>query len=180
MESLGTFELRVAQLLTQLGVPDSFRSAGRLPLCEEATDLVSVGLDLYGREQRLAPHAASCWQAMQRRAEQEGVLLQLVSGFRSVDYQREIWDRKLAKGQTVAEILTVNAPPGYSQHHSGLALDLTTSGVPALTEEFESTAAFRWLANRAGDFGFTLSYPRDNSFGISYEPWHWFASPPSD
>lgn len=175
MDSSPAFEARVAQILALLGIPGTFRVVRPLDLCEEAPELVSVGLDIHGREQRLAPHAAACWQAMQSAARGEGVELFLVSGFRSVDYQRGIWERKLARGQSIEEILTVSAPPGYSQHHSGLAVDITTPGVPDLTEEFESTPAFRWLLARAGAFGFTLSYPRNNRYGISYEPWHWYA-----
>jgi len=73
----------------------------------------------------------------------------------------------------VEEILTVNAAPGYSEHHSGYALDIGTPGEPPAEESFESTAAFAWLGEHAGRFGFQLSYPRDNPHGIVYEPWHW-------
>jgi len=54
----------------------------------------------------------------------------------------------------------VNAAPGYSEHHTGRAIDIGASGEPPLTETFEHTAAFRWLARRGGEFGFRLSYPR--------------------
>ena len=43
----------------------------------------------------------------------------------------------------------------------------------ALTEEFERTPAFNWLNRRAKEFGFHLTYPRNNRFGVIYEPWHW-------
>src|SRR5690606_38685754 len=68
---------------------------------------------------------------------------------------------------------TVNAAPGYSEHHGGDALDIGTTGESPAEESFEHTAAFAWLQAHAGRFGFALSYPRDNPHGITYEPWHW-------
>jgi len=74
--------------------------------------------------------------------------------------------------------LKVNTPPGYSEHHTGRAVDLATPGCPPLTEEFETTAAFAWLVRHAHRFGFTMRYPRGNRFGIAYEPWHWAVQEP--
>ena len=59
-----------------------------------------------------------------------------------IDYQRQIWERKLAAGESVEQILRVSAPPGYSEHHTGRAIDLTAPGCPPVTEEFETTSAF--------------------------------------
>jgi len=70
-------------------------------------------------------------------------------------------------------ILAVSAAPSYSEHHSEHAIDITSPGYAALEEEFERSPAFAWLQRRAGEFGFTLSYPRGNRHGIAYEPWHW-------
>jgi D-alanyl-D-alanine carboxypeptidase len=72
------------------------------------------------------------------------------------------------------EILKVNAAPGFSEHHSGRAIDIGTPGQPPAEESFEHTAAYAWLDAHAEQFGFRLSYPRGNSHGISYEPWHWY------
>ena len=84
------------------------------------------------------------------------------------------FERKRARGQSVEEILHVNAAPGYSEHHSGRALDIGTPGEPPAEESFEHTSAFAWLTRHAGDFGFVMSYPRANPHGIVYEPWHWY------
>jgi len=135
--------------------------------------LVSVGLDIYGRDQRLTPPVAATWNAMKTAAEQNGVMLQLVSAFRSVDYQKQIIQRKLQAGQSWEQILRVSALPGYSEHHTGKTIDVTTPGCEPLTEAFEQTSTFLWLTRRAGEFGFTMTYPRDNKFGVAYEPWHW-------
>ena len=110
---------------------------------------------------------------MRAAARGDEVVLEAISGYRSHDYQLGIFRRKLGRGQTVAEILRVNAAPGFSEHHGGEVLDISTPGEPAAEESFESTPAFAWLQGHAQDFGFELSYPRGNPHGIDYEPWHW-------
>lgn len=139
----------------------------------EASELVSVGLDVFGRDQRLAPEAADAWLAMGAAAELDGVRLLLISGFRSVVRQREIVARKLAKGLSWEEILRVSAYPGFSEHHTGRAIDIGSPDCAHLTEAFETTREWRWLEQRAAEFGFTMSYPREARSGVAYEPWHW-------
>jgi D-alanyl-D-alanine carboxypeptidase len=167
------YERQVRAMLDELGVPSWYGCDPFLPVCREAAELVSIGPDLFGREQRLAPRAADAWAAMRDAAARDGIVLDLVSAFRTVEYQRRIIERKIAAGIPVDEILRVSAAPGYSEHHTGCAIDLTTPGSEPLEEEFEHTAAFRWLVRNAGRFGFAMSYPRDNAYGIIYEPWHW-------
>lgn len=146
---------------------------GREPLAE-ATELVSVGPDCHGRPARLTPETAVAWSALLAAARDDGVGLQLVSGYRSYEQQARIWERKLRAGQTPGEIRRVVAVPGFSQHHTGRALDIGTPGYTDLTEQFAGTRAFHWLTERAPAFGFSMPYTRDNTLGIAYEPWHWF------
>src|SRR5690606_8163859 len=122
---------------------------------------------------KLAPPTARAWRQMKQDAAADGVELLLVSGFRSVSYQVELFRKKLASGLDIDSILKVNAAPGYSEHHTGKAVDIATPGTRPLTEEFESTDAFRWLAAYAGRYGFRMPYGHDNAFGFAYEPWHW-------
>jgi D-alanyl-D-alanine carboxypeptidase len=110
---------------------------------------------------------------MREAAARDGLELRVVSAFRSIEYQLGILRRKLERGQTMEQILRVSAAPGYSEHHSGRALDITTPGFAALEEEFEKSPAFAWLRKNAKLYNFALSYPRANSHGIAYEPWHW-------
>jgi D-alanyl-D-alanine carboxypeptidase len=161
------------ELHTELGIPDDYGRDGARPEYPEATELVEVGPNLVGRMQRLTPPAARAWQAMQAAAAEDGVTLLIVSGYRSVDYQARLIRKKINAGQTVSEILSVNAAPGYSQHHTGRAVDIASPGSRPLTEEFEDSDAFRWLTKNAADYGFSMSYPRDNPAGFVYEPWHW-------
>ena len=106
-------------------------------------------------------------------AADDEVSLFLISAFRSVEYQHELIAAKLEKGQLIEQILRVNAAPGFSEHHSGRALDLGTSGCDALVEEFENTIAFQWLMENSAAYHFYLSYPRKHASGMDYEPWHW-------
>jgi zinc D-Ala-D-Ala carboxypeptidase len=174
-----SYEERAIQTLRELGIPDSFVTQRRRPLREECDDLVSIGLDMFGREQRLERRAASQWQAMLATANKDGVVMVVISGFRSFDYQRKLVERKLAAGLTVEQIICVSALPGFSEHHTGRAIDIGTPDSPPVTEAFEQTPAFEWLTRRGQDFGFRMTYPRDNHFGVIYEPWHWVFEEPA-
>jgi D-alanyl-D-alanine carboxypeptidase len=99
--------------------------------------------------------------------------LLIVSGFRGIDYQARLIRKKINAGQVLSDILTVSAAPGYSEHHTGRAVDIATPGSRPLTEEFEGSEAFRWLSENGGHYGFSMTYPRENSYGFVYEPWHW-------
>jgi zinc D-Ala-D-Ala carboxypeptidase len=110
---------------------------------------------------------------MKSAAAKDEIELLLISGFRSVDRQIEIIENKLRRGVNLTTILSVNAAPGFSQHHTGLALDIGCPTHPNLMKGFENTAAFRWLTSYAGQFGFVMPCTRDNPHGFVYEPWHW-------
>ncbi|MEO5560486.1 MAG: M15 family metallopeptidase [Dokdonella sp.] len=156
-----------------LGVPLDYGRVRRLNIVREPRALASIGEDIHARVQWLAPRAARAFERMHTAAAADAIELQLVSAFRSTEYQLGILKRKLERGQSMDEILRVSAAPGYSEHHSGRAIDLTSPGYPALEETFEASPAFAWLCRRASQFGFTLSYPRGNPHRIAYEPWHW-------
>lgn len=156
-----------------LGIPRDYGRERDLRLLREPHDLMCIGSDIHARSQWLTPRAARAFSRMRAAAATDRITLQIVSAFRSADYQLGIIKRKLERGQSIADILRVSAAPGYSEHHSGRVVDLSTPGFAELEEEFESSPAFAWLSAHAPQFGFTLSYPRDNPHGIAYEPWHW-------
>lgn len=149
----------------------------RVPLVAEAPDLVSAGPDHLGREAFLTNAASNAWAAMCDAARADGVELILISAFRSIERQAELLTAKLAKGMTLEQALEYSAYPGHSEHHSGNAIDIGTTGARHLEEEFETTPAFEWLAGNARRFGFSMSYPRGNPYGMAYEPWHWCHHP---
>ena len=166
------------ELHEELGIPTGYGEEDGPPRYEEALELVEVGLNLVGRMQRLTPAAARKWHEMVAAAEADGVSLMIVSGYRSYEYQAALIRKKINAGQVITDILAVNAAPGHSEHHTGLAVDIATPGSRPLTEEFEESEAFRWLEKHAGGFGFSMSFPRDNPWGIIYEPWHWALAGP--
>lgn len=162
------------QRLQQLGIDaDAYAHTTGLALEAEPAQLQLAGFDRFRRPLWLRRQAARGWQRLRQQAAREGVALDAISGYRSHDYQLGIFERKRARGLQVDAILKVNAAPGYSEHHSGFALDIGTPGAPPAEESFEQTDAFAWLLGNATAFGFQLSYPRDNPYGIVYEPWHW-------
>jgi len=167
------FHDRVRALHRKLGIPADYARRRGMPLCEEPATLVATEPDYYDRPQRLTPEAFTAWTAMKRAAAADGVTLFLISAFRDLDYQHDLIARKLARGLSLQEILAINAAPGFSEHHTGRAVDLGTHGVPALSAEFENTEAFQWLEANAPTHRFVLSYPRGNPWGIGFEPWHW-------
>lgn len=145
----------------------------QLPEFAEARILICCDRDRYGRRHWLTPDAARAWRRMRAHAADDGVSLELISSFRSYADQARIIARKLRAGIDPSALYTVNAPPGFSEHHSGRAVDIAETGAAALTESFELSPAFAWLQAHAGRHGFYLSYPRGNRFGFIYEPWHW-------
>lgn len=165
---------RFGRLHRSLGIPPDYARTRGLPLQREATRFVAVGrAPGDGRIIRLAPRAAVAWRRMHDAAARDGIVLTSLSGFRSVARQTKIIRANLAAGRPLGKILRLIAAPGFSEHHTGRALDLGTPGCEKLEAAFARTAAFRWLARHAGEFGFRLSYPRNNPHGIAYEPWHW-------
>ncbi|HET8818840.1 MAG TPA: M15 family metallopeptidase [Xanthomonadaceae bacterium] len=152
---------------------DGYAERTGLALVPEPIQLQLAGFDRFRRPLWLAGGAARAWRHLQHAARRDGVILDAISGYRSHDYQLGIFERKLARGQSIDEILEVNAAPGFSEHHSGRALDIGTPGEPPAEETFEATDAFAWLQANAAAGGFAMSYPRDNPHRITYEPWHW-------
>jgi D-alanyl-D-alanine carboxypeptidase len=157
----------------QLGLPLTWPITRGMRLTPEPDTLVQVGYDVRGRSVRMAPRAAAALNQMIAAAARDGVRLQMVSGFRTVAYQRHLVRSKLQRGMSIEAALRINAAPGFSEHHSGCAVDLTAPGAAPADEDFAETRAYRWLQAHAGRYGFHLSYPRENANGIEFEPWHW-------
>ena len=127
------------------------------------------------RFERLAPEAALALMQLIYAARDDGVWIVPVSGFRGTDYQSELFDNQTQKKGSEEAAAKSSAPPGYSEHHTGYAIDLTDGNSPQqdINEQFAETEAFKWLKIHARKFGFELSFPENNFQGVSYEPWHW-------
>lgn len=147
--------------------------AKRMPPHHDARRLVGAGRDASGRVARLTASTARSWKAMAAAARAAGFRLKIVSAFRSRRRQALIIARKLRAGQSLASILRVSAYPGHSEHHTGRAIDIGAGMRPGLKARFSRTREYAWLKANAHRFGFTMTYPRGNRFGIAFEPWHW-------
>ena len=112
---------------------------------------------------------------MKEEAKKDGVYLVFLSGYRSINLQNDIfYSLKSIRNQEAAERARVSAPPGYSEHSTGFAIDIGDANQREtdFETEFENTKAFRWLMKNAAKFHFKLSFDKDNKH-IDYEPWHW-------
>lgn len=169
---------KVLNALVELGGSPEWIESRGLPVFNDAEQLTVAHVSQSGREHLLTPAAAQAWQAMRSAADLDGATLIMISGFRSFERQHALLAAQVEAGKAIEDVLTVLAPPGCSEHHTGRATDIGTPGCEPLSEEFENTAAFDWLSRRAAEFGFSLSFPRGNPFGYTYEPWHWcYAGP---
>lgn len=117
---------------------------------------------------------ATALETLFSKAEQEGVILQGVSGYRSYARQEEIYSHNVnTRGETTTNLVSAN--PGASEHQTGLAIDVSSSSVGCeLEASFGDTKEGIWLAKNCHKYGFIIRYPKDKTqiTGYSYEPWH--------
>ncbi len=116
------------------------------------------------------------FKEMQFKAAQKGISLKLLSGYRSIDLQKDIfYENKSIRNQTAIERSRDSAPPGYSEHSTGYAIDVGDGDYPNTNfeTEFDQTPAFKWMKRFASKYHFVLSFPPNNRQGVNYEPWHW-------
>ncbi len=152
---------------------------GHLPYQEASQDqLVSIGTYGQGSDQRteyLVQSAADAFSQMVADAEAAGVSIIPISGFRTIAAQEKLFDRQIKRQGSPAEAARLSAPAGYSEHHSGYALDVGDGDQPTrdLKYEFENTSAYAWMKTHGQKYGFELSFPPNNAQGVNFEPWHW-------
>ena len=112
---------------------------------------------------------------MREDAKKEGINLVFLSGYRSISLQKDIfYSLKSIRNQIASERAKVSAPPGYSEHSTGFAIDIGDSykRETDFEVEFENTDAFSWLKENAAKYHFKLSFNQNNK-NVDYEPWHW-------
>lgn len=136
--------------------------------------LVQIGT-FYDRQEYLDQEAAQAFKKMCLSAQYDGVDIIPVSGFRSFTDQQKLFERQIKRMGSPKSAAKLSAPPGFSEHHTGYAIDLADNKSPetVLKFDFDKTQAFHWLKNHAAEYKFELSFPKNNSQGVSYEPWHW-------
>ncbi len=133
------------------------------PLVRVPKNLVENNGEVY-----LLPAAEHALVAMAAKAEQDGIHLVTDSAYRSVSYQRKVYHRQMEEGKTFAQVARYVAPPGYSEHMLGLAMDFSPSDW-----RFAKTPAYAWLKQHAAQFGFRETYPESRPDHQPWEPSHW-------
>ena len=140
-----------------------------------------------GKAVQLDLTAATALEAMMLCMRADGITdVYVTSGYRSYTYQKQLQNKylgeemqknpTLSQDQALAVVHTYSAPPGKSEHQSGLCVDFITAGMRgSLTNSFEQYKAFEWLQENACQFGFILRYPKDKVAvtEYSYESWHY-------
>lgn len=118
--------------------------------------------------------AVKALDKMATDAKKEGINLTVISGFRSIERQKQLFYGKAQdRGQTPEQRARLSAPPKFSEHHTGYAFDLSVDGKTEFNSNFDKTKGFKWLEQNASNYGFEMSFSRNNKQGVSYEPWHW-------
>lgn len=116
--------------------------------------------------------AYEAYQKMKNDINKEGMNIRIISAYRSYSYQENLYNNYLKKEkQDVVD--TYSARAGYSEHHTGLAIDIDNEKLDF--NKFYLTKEFIWMNDNAYKYGFILRYPKDkeNITGYTYEPWHY-------
>lgn len=118
--------------------------------------------------------AASALEELFEGAKKEDVHLVAISGYRSYERQKELYNSYVRReGRAAAD--TFSARPGHSEHQTGYTMDISArSNHNQLTESFSYTKEGKWLADHAHEYGFIIRYPKgkEEITGYIYEPWH--------
>ena len=165
----------------------------------EFSDLQLTGqseiLMVKNSEFNLLPQAAKAYKLMKSEALKDGVKIKIVSSFRSFIRQKEIWNRKFKKNDSIGlsvneniyKIIEYSTIPGTSRHHWGTEIDIIDGNIEEegdvlLTEKFYKNGPYvklkKWLKKNSEKFGFYLVYTKnDKRKGFKYEPWHYSYAP---
>lgn len=118
-----------------------------------------------------------------KEAERSGVVIKIISAYRTKDYQQILWKQSISERmeeglsleEAEKEVSKTLAKPGHSEHNAGLAIDFGREESDDVEDDFYKSLQAKWLCKNAARFGFILRYPRlkEHITGISYEPWHY-------
>lgn len=146
-------------------------------LMPETSELVKIADSLTFEDYRiyLLPQTKAALNEMSEAAKKDSVLLIVDSGFRSKSFQKRIIKERMLSGEPYEKVINYVAPPGYSQHHTGRAIDF----VPSVAL-FANSDTYRWLKENAARYGFVETYGEDSTGVIPWESWHWYLEPASE
>ena len=151
--------------------------------------------DLVGNGYKLRPEVNNALLSMASKAKKSGIRISCVSGYRSFERQKQIWERKykkftkngLSPEEAIQKIIEYSTIPGTSRHHWGTEMDIVDGNyidTPNLlsASNFEPGKPFHklkvWLEEHAAEFGFYRVYTDvPGRKGFKYEPWHYSFKP---
>ena len=121
---------------------------------------------------RLNKEAYDSFKEMAKDAQEKGLNLRIISAYRSYEYQENLYNKYL-KNDSQEIVDTYSARPGYSEHQTGLVIDIDNQKQDY--NKFHLTEEFSWMSKNAYKYGFILRYPKGKEFitGYMYEPWHY-------
>lgn len=135
-------------------------------------NLTEISSDFSSSTRQLAYEAKEAFEKMATAALKQGYTIRAISAYRSYDYQKGLYDSYVKKdGINGAD--KYSARPGFSEHQTGLVVDIDNGKVDF--NNFESTEEFKWMDENAQIYGFILRYPKgkENITGYDYESWHY-------
>ena len=140
----------------------------------EPDDLVDVDIKYYyGDAKKIRKEVYDAFIEMWNAAYEEGIYLIVISGYRSAAHQKEVYEQyKNDKGTKYADSIAARA--GYSEHQTGLSLDIYSKECTSQSK-FHESKSYEWLINNSYKYGFILRYPKDKQdiTGYNYESWHY-------
>lgn len=164
--------------VTQIKGPDKItvlvNKYRQLPMDFMPADLERVCPDYAEGELMLRQEARAAFEAMCLSAGHDNIMLRAISTFRSYSYQSQVyyrnWQQTMPLEQYQKERDKVSARAGFSEHQTGLAVDIND-----LEPTFETTPEGQWLERNSYRFGFLLRYPKGKEWitGYDFEPWHY-------
>jgi len=135
-------------------------------------DLVNMGLQYAFSGKQIREEVYTSFKRLVKDAKKENLTIVANSTFRTYTYQENLYTSyKNNNGKVYADNYAARA--GYSEHQTGLAIDVST--LNSTMANFEETEEFEWLQEHAHEYGFILRYPKDKEFitGYNYESWHY-------
>ncbi len=151
-------------------VPEPWTGNRQFPTSRNLDELKQIPREYTheGSEIYILAEAHPSLLEMLEQARLDGIELKVESAYRSIHYQTRIFIRMLEQGRTFDDIVRYVAPPGYSQHMLGTAMDFYPSNW-----EFAETGQYRWLQENGATFGFEETYSKNNRYRMPWEAWHW-------
>lgn len=172
------YDRLIQKLHTELGIPRDYAKTRRnLPKQPDCQELEEVRCGKNDAPILMEPNTAKKWQELSAAAEKAGFVFTVRCGYRSPEEQAKLIADDVVHNGDLNYTLEQFLAPGYSEHHTGRALDiLLPEGEWLLPEQYVTADSYAWFFENAEKFGFSLSYPANNEWGIYPEPWHWKCS----